>query len=158
MHIISADFALEWVRPLPPNVKYVGPLSPKPAQPLPADLQAMLSLQCPWARLPCWKLYVKAVETLPLDYLPFRPVNSWQQVFAYLFPASEALITCCCQRLTINVLIPGVPRGSSSWRSAVRLLGDTIQHRSGYLLHPQLTHCCISHMPLNVLSRHPKVS
>ncbi|CAL5228007.1 g11062 [Coccomyxa viridis] len=42
MHIFSADFALEWVRPLPPNVKFVGPILPQPAQALPDKLEAFL--------------------------------------------------------------------------------------------------------------------
>ena len=39
MHLFNLDFAVEWPRALPPNVKLVGPLMPEPAQPLPADLQ-----------------------------------------------------------------------------------------------------------------------
>ena len=39
MHIFSADFALEWPRPLPPNMRLVGPILPEPAQPLPAELE-----------------------------------------------------------------------------------------------------------------------
>ena len=39
MHIFSADFALEWPRPLPPNLRLVGPLLPEPAQPLPTELE-----------------------------------------------------------------------------------------------------------------------
>ena len=39
MHIYSADFALEWTRPLPPHVKFVGPLLPQPPKPLPAELE-----------------------------------------------------------------------------------------------------------------------
>ena len=39
MHIFSADFALEWPRPLPANLRLVGPLLPEPAQPLPAELE-----------------------------------------------------------------------------------------------------------------------
>ena len=37
--IVAADFALEWLRPLPPSLKFVGPLLPEPARPLPADLE-----------------------------------------------------------------------------------------------------------------------
>jgi hypothetical protein len=40
MHLFNIDFALEWPRALPPNVKFVGPLMPAPPQPLPPDLQA----------------------------------------------------------------------------------------------------------------------
>ncbi len=40
MHLLNTDFALEWPRALPPNVKLVGPLMPEPAKPLPPDLQA----------------------------------------------------------------------------------------------------------------------
>ena len=40
MHLFNTDFALEWPRALPPNVKLVGPLMPEPAKPLPPDLQA----------------------------------------------------------------------------------------------------------------------
>ena len=39
MHLFNIDFALEWPRALPPNVKLVGPLMPEPARALPADLQ-----------------------------------------------------------------------------------------------------------------------
>ncbi|CAK0754688.1 hypothetical protein CVIRNUC_002317 [Coccomyxa viridis] len=42
MHLFNTDFALEWPRALPPNVKLVGPLMPEPAKPLPPDLQAFL--------------------------------------------------------------------------------------------------------------------
>lgn len=39
MHLFNIDFALEWPRALPPNVKLVGPLMPQPPKALPADLQ-----------------------------------------------------------------------------------------------------------------------
>ena len=39
MHLFNIGFALEYPRALPPNVKFVGPLMPEPAQALPADLQ-----------------------------------------------------------------------------------------------------------------------
>ena len=45
MHIFSADFALEWPRPLPPNLRLVGPLLPEPAQPLPAELEVRAHTQ-----------------------------------------------------------------------------------------------------------------
>ena len=38
--LLSADWAVEWVRPLLPNTKMVGPILPQPAKALPADLQA----------------------------------------------------------------------------------------------------------------------
>lgn len=41
MHLFNVDFALEFPRKLPPNVKLVGPLMPEPAQPLPADLEVI---------------------------------------------------------------------------------------------------------------------
>ena len=44
MHLFNIDFALEWPRALPPNVKLVGPLMPEPAKPLPADLQVLFLL------------------------------------------------------------------------------------------------------------------
>lgn len=37
--ICAADFAVEWLRPLPPSLKFVGPILPEPARPLPADLE-----------------------------------------------------------------------------------------------------------------------
>ena len=43
LRILSAGFAVEWLRPLPPDVKLVGPLLPQPAAPLPPDLEA-----CDW--------------------------------------------------------------------------------------------------------------
>ena len=39
MHILSADFAMEWLRPIPPNMKLVGPLLPEPPKALPADIE-----------------------------------------------------------------------------------------------------------------------
>ena len=39
MHILSADFAMEWLRPMPPNAKLVGPLLPEPPKPLPSDIE-----------------------------------------------------------------------------------------------------------------------
>lgn len=37
--IIGADPAIEWLRPLPPAAKLVGPVLPEPARPLPTDLE-----------------------------------------------------------------------------------------------------------------------
>ena len=51
MHIFSADFALEWARPLPPNVKYVGPILPQPAQPLHPVLKSQLEVSLHCSRL-----------------------------------------------------------------------------------------------------------
>ena len=39
LSLCAAGFAVEWLRPLPPGLKVVGPLLPEPAQPLPADLE-----------------------------------------------------------------------------------------------------------------------
>ena len=39
LHILNADFALEWTRPVTPNVKLVGPILPEPPAPLPAELE-----------------------------------------------------------------------------------------------------------------------
>ena len=39
MTLCIADFAIEWLRPMPPNFKLVGPVLPEPARPLPADLE-----------------------------------------------------------------------------------------------------------------------
>ena len=39
LRIFSADFAVEWLRPLPPDSKLVGPLLPQPAAPLPRELE-----------------------------------------------------------------------------------------------------------------------
>lgn len=44
--ISSADFAVEWVRPLPPNYKMVGPLLPQPPQPLPEELAVIPLCSC----------------------------------------------------------------------------------------------------------------
>lgn len=40
--ICNADFAIEWVRPMPPNFKMIGPVLPEPAKPLPADVEVRL--------------------------------------------------------------------------------------------------------------------
>jgi hypothetical protein len=39
MLLANADFAIELPRPLPPNVKMVGPLMVQPTHPLPDDLE-----------------------------------------------------------------------------------------------------------------------
>jgi hypothetical protein len=39
MTMCIADFAIEWLRPLPPSYKLIGAVLPEPAQPLPADLE-----------------------------------------------------------------------------------------------------------------------
>ena len=43
MHLIGGDLALEQPRPLPPKVKLVGALMPRPAKPLPADLEVCIA-------------------------------------------------------------------------------------------------------------------
>ena len=42
--LFSADWAMEWLRPLLPNTKFVGPILPQPAQALPPELQASVLL------------------------------------------------------------------------------------------------------------------
>lgn len=37
--LVNADFAFEWRRPLPPNVKMIGPAMIQPPSPLPLPLQ-----------------------------------------------------------------------------------------------------------------------
>lgn len=39
LHLLNTDIALEQPRPLPPNVKLVGPIMAQPAKSLPLDLQ-----------------------------------------------------------------------------------------------------------------------
>jgi hypothetical protein len=46
MFLYNMDFAMEWPRPLPPNVQLVGALLPTAAQPLPADFQVHTSSIC----------------------------------------------------------------------------------------------------------------
>ena len=41
--LIPVDFVLEYPRPVLPNVKVIGPLTPKPASPLPGDLEQFVS-------------------------------------------------------------------------------------------------------------------
>ncbi len=43
MTLCIADFAVEWLRPMPPNFKLIGPVLPEPAAPLPADLQVRVT-------------------------------------------------------------------------------------------------------------------
>lgn len=45
LHIINADMAMEQPRPLPPYVKLVGPIMPRPAAALPPDLQVILVIK-----------------------------------------------------------------------------------------------------------------
>ena len=39
MTLNIGDPAIEWLRPLPPDLKMIGPILPEPARPLPADLE-----------------------------------------------------------------------------------------------------------------------
>ena len=39
LSIIPQHWAVEWLRPVPPDCKMVGPILPEPGQPLPADLE-----------------------------------------------------------------------------------------------------------------------
>ncbi|RDD35917.1 2-hydroxyacylsphingosine 1-beta-galactosyltransferase [Trichoplax sp. H2] len=41
--LLPVDFALEYPRPVLPNVKIVGPLTPRPASPLPSDLEKFVN-------------------------------------------------------------------------------------------------------------------
>ena len=43
MHLIGGDLALEQPRPLPPKVKLVGALMPRPAKALPSQLEVCLA-------------------------------------------------------------------------------------------------------------------
>ena len=45
-HRYNSDFALEWPRPLPPNVQLVGALLPRPARPLPPHFQVPILTFC----------------------------------------------------------------------------------------------------------------
>ena len=52
MHLIGGDFALEQPRPLPPKVKLVGALMPRPAEPLPSELEVCVAALLRHAALP----------------------------------------------------------------------------------------------------------
>ncbi|EDV26581.1 uncharacterized protein TRIADDRAFT_22133 [Trichoplax adhaerens] len=39
MTLVAGDFAVDYARPIPPNMKLIGPLSSVPASPLPEDLE-----------------------------------------------------------------------------------------------------------------------
>lgn len=41
MTLCIADFAIEWLRALPPSFKLIGPVLPEPASPLPAELEVL---------------------------------------------------------------------------------------------------------------------
>ncbi|BDA49336.1 UDP-glucuronosyltransferase 2A1 [Coccomyxa sp. Obi] len=43
MTLCIADFAIEWLRSLPPNFKLIGPVLPEPACPLPGDLEEFMA-------------------------------------------------------------------------------------------------------------------
>ncbi|BDA49333.1 UDP-glucuronosyltransferase 2A1 [Coccomyxa sp. Obi] len=42
MTLNIGDPAIEWLRPLPPDLKMIGPILPEPARPLPADLEEFM--------------------------------------------------------------------------------------------------------------------
>ena len=48
MTLCIADWAIEWLRPLPPSYKLIGAVLPEPARPLPADLEVPLPFGPPW--------------------------------------------------------------------------------------------------------------
>lgn len=37
--LCNADFAIEWLRSMPPNFKMIGPVLPEPASPLPPNIE-----------------------------------------------------------------------------------------------------------------------
>ena len=56
MHLIGGDLALEQPRPLPPKVKLVGALMPRPAEPLPSEVEVCLAAllrQAAYSAQPC---------------------------------------------------------------------------------------------------------
>lgn len=46
MTLNIGDPAVEWLRPLPPDLKMIGPILPEPARPLPADLEVCTPFKC----------------------------------------------------------------------------------------------------------------
>ena len=49
MHIVPADWAAEWLRPVSPNMKLVGPVLAGPGKPLPAQFEVCSHL-CSWCQ------------------------------------------------------------------------------------------------------------
>jgi UDP:flavonoid glycosyltransferase YjiC (YdhE family) len=47
MVLVNSNFATEPPRAIPPNIQYVGPILPEPAQPLPGDLEQFLAAAGP---------------------------------------------------------------------------------------------------------------
>ena len=44
--LIPSDWAAEWLRPLLPNMKMIGPVLPEPGKPLPSGLQVTSGYIC----------------------------------------------------------------------------------------------------------------
>ena len=44
--LIPSDWAAEWLRPLLPNMKMIGPVLPEPGKPLPSGLEVISGLIC----------------------------------------------------------------------------------------------------------------
>ena len=55
MFLYNMDFAMEWPRPLPPNVQLVGALLPTQAKPLPPIFEVCMQHQL-WPRIPALQL------------------------------------------------------------------------------------------------------
>ena len=49
MHIVPDDWAAEWLRPVSPNMKLVGPVLAGPGKPLPAQFEVCSHL-CSWCQ------------------------------------------------------------------------------------------------------------
>jgi hypothetical protein len=50
LNLYNVDFAIEYPRPLPPSVKFIGPVMPHPPQKLPQDLLVRRTsfIEIPW--------------------------------------------------------------------------------------------------------------
>ena len=110
MHIFSADFALEWPRPLPPNLRLVGPLLPEPAQPLPAELEVRAHTQRGHA------LTMKGASDLNSPqsrYCHIKPVSCEFQLALRIIAEESLAVTMDCLTNTANGLHSHIP--CSGW-------------------------------------------
>ena len=88
--------ALEWVRPLPANVKFVGPVLPQPAQPLPSDLQVSSRS---WQLLKAITLKWRMLQTAACGYRIClqAEVQLWHHAWYFMTQP-----TCCISSFTVK--------------------------------------------------------
>ena len=91
LSIVPQDWAVEWLRPVPPDYKMVGPVLAEPGKPLPAELEVEPRLHCTVYGVLA-RPYI-AASTTAMD----REPTFWHACRRSWSPL-ERLASCSCQQ------------------------------------------------------------